>query len=108
MCDIVIANAGVADSAPLYGTSLAQWHHILSVNLTGCFLTLRGGLQKMREAGAGWGRLIAISSISGLAGYRYGSLQRLETWCERACQGDSGTGRKRHHRKRPVPRLSGH
>ena len=71
MCDIVIANAGVADSAPLYGTSLAQWHHILSVNLTGCFLTLRGGLQKMREAGAGWGRLIAISSINGLAGYRY-------------------------------------
>jgi len=71
MCDIVIANAGIAESAPVHSTSLAQWQRIISVNLTGCFLTLRGGLQKMRAAKAEWGRLIAVSSINGLAGYRY-------------------------------------
>ena len=71
MCDIVIANAGIADSAPLHKTSLEAWQRILAVNLTGCFLTLRTGLQEMRDAKATWGRLIAISSINGLAGYRY-------------------------------------
>ena len=71
MCDIVIANAGIAESAPLHKTSLEEWQRIVAINLTGCFLTLRTGLQAMRDAGATWGRLIAISSINGLAGYRY-------------------------------------
>lgn len=64
-CDIVIANAGAADSAPMSRTSLAQWNAMISVNLTGVFLTLRDGLNQM----SGWGRLIAISSTAGLKGY---------------------------------------
>ena len=66
-CDIVIANAGAADSAPLSRTTLAQWNAMLAVNLTGVFLTLRDGLQQM----TGWGRLIAIASTAGLKGYAY-------------------------------------
>lgn len=63
--DIVIANAGQADSAPLAKTTLAQWNAMLAVNLTGVFLTFREGLRQFD----GWGRLIAVSSTAGLKGY---------------------------------------
>lgn len=64
-CDIVIANAGAADSAPMLKTSLDQWNAMLAVNLTGVFLTFREGLRQM----PGWGRLIAVASSAGLKGY---------------------------------------
>jgi NAD(P)-dependent dehydrogenase (short-subunit alcohol dehydrogenase family) len=63
--DIVIANAGAADSAPFVRTTLAQWNAMIAVNLTGVFLTFREGLRQM----PGWGRLIAVSSTAGLKGY---------------------------------------
>lgn len=66
-CDIVIANAGDAKSAPMTRTSLAEWNAMLAVNLTGVFLTFREGLARMK----GWGRLIAIASTAGLKGYPY-------------------------------------
>ncbi len=64
-CDIVIANAGQADSAVLARTTLARWNAMIAVNLTGAFLTLRDGLNQM----GGWGRLISIASTAGLRGY---------------------------------------
>ncbi len=64
-CDIVIANAGAADSAPMSRTTLDQWNAMIAVNLTGVFLTLRDGLNQMQ----GWGRLITIASSAGLKGY---------------------------------------
>ena len=42
-CDIVIANAGAADSAPILKTSLDQWNAMIAVNLTGVFLTKLDG-----------------------------------------------------------------
>ena len=63
--DIVIANAGQADSAPLHLTTLDQWNTMLAVNLTGVFLTFREGLRQM----PGWGRLIAVASTAGVKGY---------------------------------------
>lgn len=63
--DIVIANAGQADSAPLLRTTLDQWNAMLAVNLTGVFLTFREGLRQM----TGWGRLIAVCSTAGVKGY---------------------------------------
>ena len=63
--DIVIANAGQSTSAPFLKTSLEDWQRMMSVNLTGVFLTFREGLRQMQ----GWGRLIAIASTSGLKGY---------------------------------------
>ena len=64
-CDIVIANAGQADSAPLSRTTLDQWNQMIAVNLTGVFLTLRAGLLQMN----GGGRLITVASTAGLKGY---------------------------------------
>lgn len=63
--DIVIANAGQADSAPFHKTSLDQWNAMLAVNLTGVFLTFREGLRQMQ----GWGRLVAVASTAGVKGY---------------------------------------
>jgi 3-hydroxybutyrate dehydrogenase len=64
-CDVVIANAGQADSAPFARTTLAQWNRMLAVNLTGVFLTFRDGLRQFD----GWGRLVAVASTAGLKGY---------------------------------------
>lgn len=64
-CDIVIANAGAADSAPFLRTTMDQWNAMIAVNLTGVFLTLQAGLRQM----TGWGRLISVASTAGLKGY---------------------------------------
>jgi len=69
--DVVVANAGAAESAPAKDTSLEQWQRLLAVNLTGSFLTLREGLRQGLPQGAGWGRLIAVASTAGLKGYPY-------------------------------------
>lgn len=65
--DIVIANAGAAESAPFARTTMAEWNAMLAVNLTGVFLTFRDGLRQM----PGWGRLICVASTAGLKGYAY-------------------------------------
>lgn len=64
-CDIVIANAGAADSGVLAKTTLDQWNAMIAVNLTGVFLTFREALGQFR----GDGRLIAVASTAGLKGY---------------------------------------
>lgn len=67
--DIVIANAGASESAPFTRTELAAFERMVSVNLTGTFLTLREGAKAMKDKP--WGRLIAIASTAGLKGYPY-------------------------------------
>lgn len=67
--DILIANAGAADSAPLAKTTLTMWHAMLTVNLTGVFLCARGVLPDMLASGAG--RIVSIASTAGLKGYPY-------------------------------------
>jgi 3-hydroxybutyrate dehydrogenase len=67
-CHIVIANAGLSESAPFVKTPIEAWRRMMDVNLTGVFLTLREGLRQMSDQG---GRLIAISSTAGLKGYAY-------------------------------------
>ncbi len=69
--EIVIANAGMAESAPLHRTSLESWQQIMAVNMTAVFLTFREGLQALRTEKQDWGRFIAIASIAGLRGYPY-------------------------------------
>lgn len=67
--DIVIANAGASDSAPMARTSAEMWHAMIGVNLTGVFLTFREAAHRMK--GRDWGRLIAVASTAGLKGYPY-------------------------------------
>lgn len=65
--DVVVANAGAAESSPLEKTELDQWQRMLDVNLTGVFLTLREGLKHLDSGG----RLLAVASTAGLKGYAY-------------------------------------
>lgn len=67
--DIVVANAGAAESAPAHKVSLADWQAALAVNLTGAFLTVQPALASMVKRRAG--RIIFIASTAGLKGYAY-------------------------------------
>ncbi len=67
--DIVIANAGIAESTPLTRTSLEVWQRTLAINLTGVFLTFRAALSAQSRDSTM--RLIAIASTAGLKGYPY-------------------------------------
>ncbi len=68
---IVIANAGIAASAAIEHTSMALWQQMISVNLTGVFLCLREAVARLKAAEQGWGRLVAISSMTGKKVYPY-------------------------------------
>lgn len=68
-CQMVIANAGIAEAAPFARTTLDQFSRIMAVNLTGVFLTFRQALSQMEPGG----RLIAVSSAAGLRGAAYAS-----------------------------------
>ena len=67
--DILINNAGQADAIPFMKIELAQWQHLLNVNLTGTFLCTQQVLPAMLENG--WGRIINIASTAGKKGYAY-------------------------------------
>jgi NAD(P)-dependent dehydrogenase (short-subunit alcohol dehydrogenase family) len=67
--DIVVANAGAAESAPAHKTTLADWRRTLDVNLTGAFVTVKPALAGM--ATRKYGRIIFIASVAGLKGYAY-------------------------------------
>lgn len=66
---VLVNNAGQAESAPLHKTSSELWQRMLAVNLTGTFLCSRAALPGMLQAG--WGRVINIASTAGQRGYAY-------------------------------------
>ncbi|TCH98389.1 3-oxoacyl-ACP reductase FabG [Roseococcus sp. SYP-B2431] len=65
---ILVHNAGTHDDVPLAGMSEAQWRGVVDVTLTGFYAALRPLILPM--IGTRWGRIVAISSISGLLGNR--------------------------------------
>jgi 3-hydroxybutyrate dehydrogenase len=67
--DIMVNNAGIAESAPLTKTDDELWHRILDVNLNGTFYCTRAALPQMIEQG--WGRIINVASIAGKTGAPY-------------------------------------
>jgi len=67
--EVLVNNAGVADSAPLERTTLAAWRAQLNVNATGAFLCTRAALPGMRERGSG--RIVTVASTAGVVGARY-------------------------------------
>ena len=67
--DILINNAGAAESAPFLKTSDAMLERMLSVNLLSAFRCTRAVLPSMLTHG--YGRIVNVSSIAGLRGYAY-------------------------------------
>jgi len=67
--DIVVANAGAAESAPFTRTGLDLWQRMMDVNLTGVFLTARQAMGGLKSRP--WGRIVAVASTAGIKGYPY-------------------------------------
>lgn len=67
--NIIIANAGAADSKPFTMMEMSDLQEMLDVNLGGVFNCWQKALPDMQTTGQG--RLIAIASTAGLKGYPY-------------------------------------
>src|SRR5882672_6846085 len=67
--DIMVNNAGIAESAPITKTDDALWNRHIAINLSGTFYCTRAALPPMIERG--WGRVINVASIAGKTGAPY-------------------------------------
>jgi NAD(P)-dependent dehydrogenase (short-subunit alcohol dehydrogenase family) len=69
--DILVANAGAAESAPVARLELAHWQRMLAVNLTGAFLSAKAALSDLARPEAKASRIVFVASTAGLKGYAY-------------------------------------
>jgi NAD(P)-dependent dehydrogenase (short-subunit alcohol dehydrogenase family) len=69
--DILIANAGAAESVPAAKLDLAHWQRMIDVNLTGAFLSARAVLPDITRGEAHSRRIVFVASTAGLKGYAY-------------------------------------
>lgn len=64
--NVLINNAGIAESAPLAEMTLESYRRVIDVNQTGVFLGMRAVVGPMTDAGGG--SILNISSIDGMVG----------------------------------------
>jgi NAD(P)-dependent dehydrogenase (short-subunit alcohol dehydrogenase family) len=71
--NILVNNAGQAQSQPFVRTDAALWQQMLDVNLSGTFHVTQAVLPGMLDAAASGtpGRIVNIASTAGLMGYAY-------------------------------------
>lgn len=69
--DILIANAGIAESAPFAKSDAALFRRMLDVDFMGVVHAVHSVLPAMRDRSHG--RIVAIASTAGLRGYAYAS-----------------------------------
>ena len=67
--DILVANAGAAESAPFGKSDAAMFRRMLDVNLMGVVYSMQAALRPMVQQRSG--RIVAIASTAGLKGYAY-------------------------------------
>jgi NAD(P)-dependent dehydrogenase (short-subunit alcohol dehydrogenase family) len=67
--DILIANAGTAESAPFAKSDAALFQRMMDVNFMGVVHSIQAALPSMK--GRPQGRIIAVASTAGLKGYAY-------------------------------------
>ncbi|MDB5609768.1 MAG: 3-hydroxyacyl-CoA dehydrogenase [Bradyrhizobium sp.] len=67
--DILIANAGAAESAPFGKSDAALFQRMIDVNFMGVVHAVQAALPSMRDRGGG--RIVAVASTAGLKGYAY-------------------------------------
>jgi len=67
--DILIANAGIAESSPFAKSDAALFKRMIDVNLMGVVYATQAALPSMRTQPHG--RIVAVASTAGLKGYAY-------------------------------------
>ncbi|MBL0213295.1 MAG: SDR family NAD(P)-dependent oxidoreductase [Myxococcales bacterium] len=67
--DVLVNNAGAAESASLEKTTDELWDRIIELDATAAFRVARALVPGMVKAG--WGRVINIASNAGVSGYGY-------------------------------------
>jgi NAD(P)-dependent dehydrogenase (short-subunit alcohol dehydrogenase family) len=67
--DILVVNAGIAESAPFHKMTRDSWNRIIATNLTGAFDCAQAALPDLLKSGNG--RLIFIASVASLKGIPY-------------------------------------
>ena len=67
--DILVANAGSAESAPFGKSDAALFRRMMDVNFMGVVHTIQAALPSMK--GRPHGRVVAVASTAGLKGYAY-------------------------------------
>jgi 3-oxoacyl-[acyl-carrier protein] reductase len=65
---VLVNNAGVHDDAPMAGMSFDQWDRVIQITLNGFYNVTQPLLLPMIRTR--WGRIISISSVTGVAGNR--------------------------------------
>ena len=60
--DVLVNNAGIADSTPVDEMALETWRKVIETNLTSAFLCSRAAFRTMKDKGRG--RIINVGSIS--------------------------------------------
>ena len=63
-CDVLVNNAGIAITASVSELPLERWNSTIAVNVTGALLMAQHAIPLMKKGG--WGRVVNISSISGV------------------------------------------
>jgi len=69
--DILIANAGIAESAPFAKSDAALFQRMMDVDFMGVVHAIQAVLPAMKDRP--YGRIVAIASTAGLKGYAYAS-----------------------------------
>ena len=69
--DILIANAGIAESAPFERSDAALFRRMMDVDFMGVVYAIQAVLPAMKERR--YGRIVAVASTAGLKGYAYAS-----------------------------------
>lgn len=67
--DLLIVNAGIAESAPFHKMTRESWDRIISVNLTGAFECARAAIGDLLKSDNG--RLVFVASVASLRGVPY-------------------------------------
>jgi 3-oxoacyl-[acyl-carrier protein] reductase len=66
--DILVNNAGLTIDNLFIGMKDEQWDEVIAVNLTATFMLMRAAARAMLRAKTGYGRIVNITSISGVIG----------------------------------------
>jgi 3-oxoacyl-[acyl-carrier protein] reductase len=66
--DILVNNAGLTKDNLFMVMKDEQWDEVIAVNLTSTFMLMRAAARGMMRAKTGYGRIVNISSVSGIIG----------------------------------------